>query len=155
MLHPGLALYPPLTRYPKIDHFCTIMPECRYLGQRGLRLKWAKGRFWSRIDENMKVLRMSLPTVGNLSGLQESIFGLFRGPQLKSRKKSKNGRSVLNSSHYPVSPRWANSCLGSLGLLLLTLFGVLCWIHWIAERVCDCRLLPASAEWSGVSRAQY
>ena len=37
------------------------------LGQGGPRLKWAKGRFWSKIDEKVKVLRMSLPIVENLS----------------------------------------------------------------------------------------
>ena len=78
------------------------------LGQGRLRLKWAKGRFGSKIDEKMKVLRMGLPIlrmglpiVESLSGLQESIFSLFRGPQLNSRKKSKNGRILLNYPHYP------------------------------------------------------
>ena len=60
------------------------------LGQGGPRLKWAKGRFGSKNDEKVKVLRMGLPIVESLSGLQESIFSLFRGPQLNSRKKSKN-----------------------------------------------------------------
>ena len=57
------------------------------LGQGGPRLKWAKGRFWSKIDEKVKVLRMSLPIVESLSRLQESIFSLSRGPQLNFRKK--------------------------------------------------------------------
>ena len=57
------------------------------LGQGELRLKWAKDRFWSKIDEKVKVLGMSLPIVESLSGLQESIFSLFRGLQLNSRKK--------------------------------------------------------------------
>ena len=57
------------------------------LGQGGLRLKWAKGQFWSKIYEKIKFLRMSLPIVESLSGLQESIFSLFRGPQLNSCKK--------------------------------------------------------------------
>ena len=52
-------------------------------------LKWAKGRFWSKIDEKVKVLRMSLPIVESLSGLQESIFNLSRGFQLNSREKYK------------------------------------------------------------------
>ena len=42
-----------------------------------------------KIDEKMTVLRMGLPTVESLSGLQESIFSLFRGPQLNSHKKCK------------------------------------------------------------------
>ena len=48
----------------------------------GVRLKWAKGRSGSKIDEKVKVLRMSLPIVENLSGLQESIFSLSRSHQL-------------------------------------------------------------------------
>ena len=59
------------------------------LGRGGLRLKWAKGRFWSKNYEKVKVLRMGLSTVESLSGLQESVFSLFRGLQLYSRKKSK------------------------------------------------------------------
>ena len=52
------------------------------LGQGRLRLKWAKGRFGSKIYEKIKVLRMSLPIVENLSGPQESVFNLSRGLQL-------------------------------------------------------------------------
>ena len=37
-----------------------------------------------------KVLRMGLPIVENLSGLQESIFSLFRSPQLHFGHKSRN-----------------------------------------------------------------
>ena len=59
------------------------------LGRGGLRLKWAKGRFWSKIDEKVKVLRMGLPIVESLSGPQESIFNLSRGPQLHFGEKSK------------------------------------------------------------------
>ena len=44
------------------------------LGQGGLRLKWAKGRFLLKIDEKITVLRMSLPIVENLSGPQERVF---------------------------------------------------------------------------------
>ena len=38
----------------------------------------------------LKVLRMRLPIVENLSGLQESIFSLCRSPQLHLGQKSKN-----------------------------------------------------------------
>ena len=37
-----------------------------------------------------KVLRMGLPIVENLSGLQENAFSLFRGPQLHLGEKIKN-----------------------------------------------------------------
>ena len=46
------------------------------LAQGRLRLKWAKGRFGSKNDEKVKVLRMEVSIVENLSGLQESIFSL-------------------------------------------------------------------------------
>ena len=72
------------------------------LGQGGLRLKWAKGRFWSKIDEKIKVLRMSLPIVESLSGLQESIFSLFRGLQLNSRKKSQNWSNFIKLPPLPL-----------------------------------------------------
>ena len=47
------------------------------LGQGGPRLKWAKGRFGSKNDEKVKVLRMEFSVVENLSGHRESIFSLF------------------------------------------------------------------------------
>ena len=59
------------------------------LAKGGLRLKWAKGRFGSKNDEKVKVLRMEFSIVENLSGLQESIFNLSRGPQLHFCEKSK------------------------------------------------------------------
>ena len=61
----------------------------------------ARGQFGSKNDEKLKVLRMSLPIVESLSRLQESIFSLFEGSQLNSRKKTKNCRMLLNYPHYP------------------------------------------------------
>ena len=52
------------------------------------RLKWAKGRSGSKNDEKVKVLRMEFSIVENLSGLQESIFNLSRGPQVHFGEKS-------------------------------------------------------------------
>ena len=72
------------------------------LGQGGLRLKWAKGQFWSQIDGKVKVLRMSLPIVESLSGLQESTFSLFRGFQLKSRKKSQKCSNFIKLPQLPL-----------------------------------------------------
>ena len=74
------------------------------LGQGGLRLKWAKGQFWSKIDEKIKVLRMSLPIVESLSGLQESIFNLSRGPQLHFGEKSKNWSNFIKFIDFPPFP---------------------------------------------------
>ena len=59
------------------------------LGQGGPRLRWAKGRSGSENDEKIKVLRMEFSIGENLSGLQESIFNLSRGPQLHFGKKIK------------------------------------------------------------------
>ena len=72
------------------------------LGRGGLRLKWAKGRFWSKIDEKVKVLRMEFSIVESLSGLQENIFSLFRGPQLNSREKSKNWSNFIKLPPLPL-----------------------------------------------------
>ena len=71
------------------------------LRQGGPRLKWAKGRFGSKNDKKVKVLRMSLPIVENLSGLQESTFSLFRGPNSILVKNIKNDRILLNYPYYP------------------------------------------------------
>ena len=70
----------------------------------GQNAKWAKDQFWSKIDEKMKVLRMSLPIVENLSGLQESIFSLSRSPQLHFGKKSKNFVNFIKFIGCPLFP---------------------------------------------------
>ena len=76
------------------------------LGQGGPRLKWAKGRFGSKNDEKVKVLRMEFSIMENLSGLQESIFSLSRGPPTPF------WRNFIKFTDFPPSP-----CLGSLGLI--------------------------------------
>ena len=48
-----------------------------------------RGGGYPKNDEKIKVLRMKFSIVEILSGLQESIFSLFRRPQLHSREKSK------------------------------------------------------------------
>ena len=40
--------------------------------------------------EILEILGMGSSIVESLSGLQESVFSLFRGPQLNSRQKSQN-----------------------------------------------------------------
>ena len=74
------------------------------LGQGGPRLKWAKGRFGSKNDEKVKVLRMEFSIVENLSGLQESIFNLSRGPQLHFSEKSKNWSNFIKFIDFPLFP---------------------------------------------------
>ena len=55
-----------------------MLPDA--LGQGGLRVKWGKGRFGSKNDQKIKVLRMGWPIVENLSGPRGRFFNLFRGP---------------------------------------------------------------------------
>ena len=40
----------------------------------------------------------------NLSGLQESIFNLSRGPQLHFGEKSKNWSNFIKFTDFPLSP---------------------------------------------------
>ena len=63
---------------------------------------WSKK---SKFDKKMKVLRMSLPIlVESLSGLQESIFNLSRGPQLHFGGKSKNWSNFIKLIDFPPFP---------------------------------------------------
>ena len=74
------------------------------LGQGGPRLKWAKGRSGSKIDEKVKVLRMEFFIVENLSGLQESIFNLSRSPQLNFGEKSKKWSNFIKFTDFTPFP---------------------------------------------------
>ena len=69
---------------------CQVWPGPQEgLGQGGPRLKWAKGRFGSKNDEKVKVLRMEFSIVENLSGLQASILTYLEAPKsilLKNQK---------------------------------------------------------------------
>ena len=47
---------------------------------------------------------MSLPIVENLSGLQESIFNLSRGPQLHFGEKSKKLSNFIKFIDFPPFP---------------------------------------------------
>ena len=96
------------------------------LGQGGPRLKWAKGRFGSKNDEKVKVLRMEFSIVENLSGLQESIFNLSRGPQLHFGEKSKNWSNFIKLPPLPL-----------LAPLSQWLFGVP-WAAVIHSFICLC-----------------
>ena len=73
------------------------------------RMAWTEaevgqGSIWSKKDEKVKVLRMSLPIVENLSGPQESIFNLSRGPQLHFGEKSKNWSNFIKFIDFPPFP---------------------------------------------------
>ena len=59
--------------------------------------KIGQGRKLVRKVKIWKVLRMGLPIVENLSGLQESIFSLSRRPQVHFGQKSKIDNLAVNS----------------------------------------------------------
>ena len=58
---------------------------------------------------------MEFSIMENLSGPQESIFSLFRAPQLNSHEKKT--LKLVELYEFlpipPISPHWANGCLGS------------------------------------------
>ena len=100
---------------------------------RGPRLKWAKNRFGSKNDEKVKVLRMEFSIVENLSGLQESIFNLSRGPQVHFGEKSKNWSNFIKFTDFPPFPLfgvpWA-AVIPKPYISLYVLFGFSRWIHF-------------------------
>ena len=71
---------------------------------RGAKAEVGQGSIWVQNDEKVKVLRMEFSIVENLSGLQESIFNLSRGPQLHFREKSKNWSNFIKFTDFPFSP---------------------------------------------------
>ena len=83
------------------------------LGQGGLRLKWAKGRFGRNIDGKIKVPRMGLHIVESLSGLQQSIFSLSTSPNSMLVKNLKNISNYMKFIDFLLFPLF-----GSLGLPL-------------------------------------
>ena len=56
----------------------------------GIRPAFGQGWKWVKKVQILKVLRMSLPIVENLSGRCGIIFSLFRDPQLHVCKKEVN-----------------------------------------------------------------
>ena len=66
--------------------------------------KIGQGRKLVKKVKIWKVLRMGLPIVENLSGLQESIFSLSRGPQLHFGEKSKNWSNFIKFTDFPPFP---------------------------------------------------
>ena len=68
----------------------------------GIWSTFGQGRKLVKKVKIWKVLRMGLPIVESLSGLQESIFSLFRGPQLNSRKKSKKISNFIKLPPLPL-----------------------------------------------------
>ena len=105
--------------YPAAGELPARMPPLSHsqdgLGQGWLRLKWAKGQFWSKIDEKVKVLRMGLPIVEILADLRRVFLTYLEAPNSILAKNLKIGRILLNLPIFPYSP-----CLGSLGLLSLS-----------------------------------
>ena len=100
-------------KFTFLGNFCILAERCSTFwapawpgppGWPGLRLKWAKGRFGSKNDEKVKVLKMEFSIVENLSGLQESIFSLSRSPQLHFGEKSKNWSNSIKFIDFPPFP---------------------------------------------------
>ena len=60
-----------------------------------IRTKFGKGWNNATFFQNLKIIRMDLPVVENLSGLRASILSLFRSTQ-------------LNFLVFPHPLRWAN-----------------------------------------------
>ena len=97
----GIVGSPPEKIFNFIWYFCSqellpMWPQIRSLIRYmvGIWSKFGQGRKLVKKVKIWKVLRMGLPIVENLSGLQESIFSLSRSPQLHFGKKSKNGRNL-------------------------------------------------------------
>ena len=68
------------------------------------KAEMGQGSIWVQNDEKVKVLRMEFSIVENLSGLQESIFNLSRGPQLHFGEKSKNLSNFIKFTDFPPFP---------------------------------------------------
>ena len=88
------------------------------LGQGGLRLKWAKGRFGSTNYEKVKVLGMEFSVVENLSEPQESILSLSRSPQRHFRKQLKKMSNIIKFFLLPLLAKVGPMAVWGLGLLL-------------------------------------
>ena len=90
--------------------------------------KIGQGRKLVKKVKIWKVLRMGLPIVENLSGLQESIFNLSRSPQLHFGEKSKNLSYFIKFTDFPPFPLfgvpWA-AVSGLRALATLQLIGSL------------------------------
>ena len=61
---------------------------------------------------------MGLPRVESLSGLHEFVLAYSEAPNSILVKNMKMIEFYQFIPITPISPRWANGCLGSLGLLL-------------------------------------
>ena len=62
---------------------------------------------------------MSLPIVESLSGLQESIFSLFRSPQLHfGKKKIKKRLNYIKCIDFPLFPPWVGGIGAALSIFL-------------------------------------
>ena len=61
---------------------------------------------------------MSLPIVENLSGPQESIFNLSRGPQLHFGEKSKNWSNFIKFIDFPPFPLFGVPWAAVIGVVV-------------------------------------
>ena len=70
----------------------------------GIWSKFGQGQKLVNKIKIWKVLRMGLPIVENVSVPQESIFSLFRGPQLHFGEQSKNWLNFIKFIDFPLFP---------------------------------------------------
>ena len=89
------------------------------LGQGGLRLEWAKGRFGSKNHKKVKVLRIEFSIVEKLSRHQESIFSLFRSPNSIFCEKIRKLSNYIKFLPFPQFSHVGPMVVWGLGLLLL------------------------------------
>ena len=70
---------------------------------------------------------MEFSIVENLSGLQESIFNLSRGPQLHFGEKSKNWSNCIKFTDFPPFPLFGVPWAAVIFLLCCSERGEPCW----------------------------
>ena len=64
----------------------------------GLRLNWAKGRFWSKIDKKRNILRMEFFLVENLCGphrVRRAFLAYLEAPHSVLVKKTKTKHKMI------------------------------------------------------------
>ena len=102
------------------------LPPAVFFGQ-----KIGQGRKLVKKVKILKVLRIGLPIVENLSGLQESISSLSRRPQFHFGKKSKKSSNYIKFIDFPLFPLfgvpWAAVILGFPRMKCYCLM----WMLWV------------------------
>ena len=77
-----------------------------------------EGSIWSSIDEKTQVFEMECSIADNLGGPQESMFSLFRGPQLHFGKAQNKLSNRIDISPLPLFTSVWSLALGSFCVCL-------------------------------------